>query len=1233
MLPKEENYPEAFKKAIDEIVFNLYVANVNKRLRELSNPNDTDCQRWPWELIQNAKDTISQDKDRKHVNVTIEVNGDEVKFIHDGRPFSSSCLMALLFKFSKGKEDNSESTGRFGTGFLTTHALSKTVSIECDLHDENSIPYRFRTTMYREGESSKEFLDGVKKMKESFEFFPNETKGTTIFTYHLLTQRSKEACRLGIENFKTNIVHTLLFCKEVHQATLNENGIVTTYTNEKYDSINQNFGISTIHITGNQLSSKCFLCHHFKEHSNELSKLFGKERDLRVTIAVEFDEYKGICNHPDIVPSLFCVLPLVGSELFVAPMIINSPDFEPTFERKGLHLSGDSHLEDTRLSNTGVNQLILSKSIQLYKELLDYLKANDYKNLFILSRGLKDTKMDGSDFSKKWHVEHFINPLRAIISECEIIPTNKGMKNVLTTRFPDIIDGLDEVIKLMGSFGIQIPDFSFMCDWKDYFWDTIHRIGLEEFVKMVSQSENTCSFLNELCGFLIKSHDQLIFNNSIVKNQNGKQICIKSQELYGEVGIPDILKDILKNYGIDWRENHIHKEMTNIELTKKHSINDCIHMLQTKLQNEWFPKYKNIKEYKLILQLLPEDENIDGDHYFIRKGILELICGIFNEKIDFIYVKNLPKSLWENSYQVLIPFLMNCFRNSNGRYDVTLVNKAIKIALDTIGKRNIEDLEIFPNKKQIDKKLSNLKKNIIYPLEINQILIKKCNFDIDDYLIHEGIDCITNLPEFNHNELTEKIMNCFEYKRVTYDFMYYQNKFDILGPKNLNLAIELMGIKTQMLNIVKHDAILSVWSSFSNKIDSKCIDWPNSTLWETPHLILTEHLVKVFLPNKSLESLKNTPKEDYFKFLECVFTQYFNDPIYPNQLGNFVSLNTLKTPDSDMPQDLISLYKSISGIDLKVIFIHPGVIPNQKCPIYTTKELCGSFSIELRKQYNKKETERLPGFKESCSHFIYKFLDENSKIQETFLNEKSFVDLLREIEINVLSTPEQRKKMIDLNIKYNDQEIVKLIENPQLIHQILNVSDEKMKEIQIILNSNDRPVNEVHNYYPNHQPNNPQNYYPNHQPNNPQNYYHNYHQNYHQNYQPPIDPIETEFIGEAIIYGELMNSGLFNSVKWLNRAQLGYEIETPNGKKYFVSRQSKQIDIEADKGNGTKYLFCINSSNSPIDNDSIKVNGAGLVSKPNEKLIMVNIFDVRSRNYESLYMPVYRSLQTLMNKS
>ena len=50
-------------------------------------------------------------------------------------------LTALLYKFSEGKKNNGESIGRFGTGFLTTHSLSKTVKITSDIIlESNSSP-------------------------------------------------------------------------------------------------------------------------------------------------------------------------------------------------------------------------------------------------------------------------------------------------------------------------------------------------------------------------------------------------------------------------------------------------------------------------------------------------------------------------------------------------------------------------------------------------------------------------------------------------------------------------------------------------------------------------------------------------------------------------------------------------------------------------------------------------------------------------------------------------------------------------------------------------------------------------------------------------------------------------------------------------------------------------------------------------------------------------------------
>ena len=119
--------PKGAQDALEELVRKMYISNVSKRLRELNQPTVTDKKRWIWELIQNAKDTIAGDPNRNSINVRIQIDGDEVTFIHDGNPFTLNARFGLLWKYSEAKE-NQESTGRFGTGFLTTHCLSKVVS-------------------------------------------------------------------------------------------------------------------------------------------------------------------------------------------------------------------------------------------------------------------------------------------------------------------------------------------------------------------------------------------------------------------------------------------------------------------------------------------------------------------------------------------------------------------------------------------------------------------------------------------------------------------------------------------------------------------------------------------------------------------------------------------------------------------------------------------------------------------------------------------------------------------------------------------------------------------------------------------------------------------------------------------------------------------------------------------------------------------------------------------------
>ena len=68
--------PEAVDEAFQDLVNQMYIANISNRLRQLNQPTDNDCKRWFWELVQNAKDSIAHDPVRKTVRVEVKIEND-----------------------------------------------------------------------------------------------------------------------------------------------------------------------------------------------------------------------------------------------------------------------------------------------------------------------------------------------------------------------------------------------------------------------------------------------------------------------------------------------------------------------------------------------------------------------------------------------------------------------------------------------------------------------------------------------------------------------------------------------------------------------------------------------------------------------------------------------------------------------------------------------------------------------------------------------------------------------------------------------------------------------------------------------------------------------------------------------------------------------------------------------------------------------------------------------------
>jgi hypothetical protein len=377
--------PVTLNQAKDRIFNKMYISNVKNRLRALDHPSLNDKKRWPYELLQNAKDSVASTG--QDINIVIRATDKEVIFEHDGEPFTVDSRFALLYKYSDGKE-NSESVGRFGTGFLTTHCLSKVVTIESDLWEDSTASTRlgFRVTMYRDGETDAELLAGQEEMLRTEEFF-REPFGKTRFIYALESQGSKEAMRLGLASLKRNAAITMLFCPDVKSIALLDHDEHWQWVRVVCTRWGDSTWQTQFEVTrGDEITNVMFLHTFIDEENDLLSKRFRRPRRLRLTLALEVDAEYNLVPRPRDTPSCFCVFPLIGSEEQVFPVYISSPDFEPDSEREGLVLQGEVMRKDI-VTDVGTNRMILERSVDLFNELVKQ-SVSRVNRTYLLASGL-----------------------------------------------------------------------------------------------------------------------------------------------------------------------------------------------------------------------------------------------------------------------------------------------------------------------------------------------------------------------------------------------------------------------------------------------------------------------------------------------------------------------------------------------------------------------------------------------------------------------------------------------------------------------------------------------------------------------------------------------------------------------------------------------------------------------------------------------------------------------------
>lgn len=638
--------------------------NILKRLHDLEKTIGINQGRWAWELLQNAKDTISENDDRS-ISVQFVLKTSSVEFKHNGTYFTEKDIRGLINQISsKEIEDNqtSKNTGRFGTGFLTTHLLSRQIDVEGIIKDQAEKYYSFEFQLNREGKTTSDLIPNIEKAWSDLhnsvtpsEFTYDENDYNTSFRYNLETENQLEVAKIGVNEFLKLIPFVIAAVPKINSVEVINN------------------------ITGNDIIFKK-TNKRINEHILPISKIENKKKSKiyilelssdKVSISCEVVKENGIFKIKDLngIPRLFCDFPLSGTEKFYFPLIVNSVYFNPTTERNGIWL-GDIDEEVKE------NQEILVEAVNLYERLIRYFEENDYHKIY----NIAETQLPKVEhFDKEWYEEEIQKRIREIILQAHIVERyddqekgkisdlwfpstslNKNVKEKIWKFYADLEpDILCKFDNLHNWLEISWDDWKFL-DF-DYLLDDIQKIGsIEKLSDVIKESEiKTFQWLNDVCNFILEDDSNLYYFNryDVIPNQNGNFTDKNDLEI-DKINDNELI-DILKLLGADWRNLLLHKKSQFPKLNFSEKDKNDISVEITERVKEEFKSVNPNKEP--IIRLLEWFELNDGsaqelfsELYGIKSELFmrtfeqeakEMIYSVLKSNIDLSVVSQIAEAL------------------------------------------------------------------------------------------------------------------------------------------------------------------------------------------------------------------------------------------------------------------------------------------------------------------------------------------------------------------------------------------------------------------------------------------------------------------------------------------------------------------------------------------------------------------------------------------------------------
>lgn len=590
-----------------------------KRLHDIDKTVENNQGRWAWELLQNAKDSIAESEDRT-LAVQLILNHEYVEFRHTGLHFTEKDIRGLINQISSkeiAEGEHSNKTGKFGTGFLTTHLLSRVINVKGIVETLAGDFFSFEFPLDREGTTTSELIPKIENAWSAFQSSARKIKKSdnkesfnTSFSYHLSTKKQRDIASIGCDEFTQLIPYVLAFIPKIESVQIMDNtkGISITFFNKR------------------EFIEDSILRIHRSDSRGDAEVLILYKETEKASIATEVEKFEDGYAVKDIseVPKLFCDFPLIGSEPFHFPVVVNSFYFNPQTERDGVWLKDKKESPDKEVQE---NKEILKHAVVLFNDLLDDVSKVPFYRLYNLAE-TRIPAVNEKYFDGDWFSNTIQNPVRKTLMKATLVELEDPASSkqtisdvwfTLKSHPPEVRERLHRAI-----YDVN-PDIvtkkAHLHFWAEKAWEdwnrlnysnvaaTIAKIGNIEALSAVlnSSEKESIKWLNDICMFICKDESNLLLfeKNALTPNQLGD--FKKKSELSIDQVEDFTLVQVLSLLGDDWRGILLHrlirfgeyhtktkKQIASAitEKLKSHFVRDEHSIEAISLLSEWFENNK-----------------------------------------------------------------------------------------------------------------------------------------------------------------------------------------------------------------------------------------------------------------------------------------------------------------------------------------------------------------------------------------------------------------------------------------------------------------------------------------------------------------------------------------------------------------------------------------------------------------------------------------------------------------